>query len=184
MRFHPRVTHTSFLDIPCPFAGGSCVRGQCAMSTFSKRFLLFLCASLKHETPFQLRLGYRFPLSMALPIPCFIQRRANGIAYCLLRVLVWACVSIQAENYRLLARLNSRFPISSHKWNAACVVVHLWPLSRLNLSPLLDLPCSVVVGTRRLERCRTVHAPIIGCIAVLVHSVGSGLMLGAMNKIP
>lgn len=64
------------------------------------------------------------------------------------------------------------------------MVAHRLPLSRLNLFPLLDLPCSVLVHTRRLERCQTAHAPIVGCVAVLVHSVDSGLMHGTVNKPP
>lgn len=78
----------------------------------------------------------------------------------------------------------SRFPLISREWNDACGCTPLASLSRLNLFPLLDLPCSVLVHTRHLERCQTAHAPIFGCVAVLVHSVDSGLMHGTVNKPP
>lgn len=78
----------------------------------------------------------------------------------------------------------SCFPLISREWNAACGCTPLASLSRLNLFPYLDLPCSVLVHTRRLERCQPAHALIFGCVAVLVHSVDSGLMHGTVNKPP
>ena len=78
----------------------------------------------------------------------------------------------------------SCFPLISRKWNAACGCTPLASLPIELFFPLLDLPCSVLVHTRRLERCQTAHAPIFGCVAVLVHSVDSGLMHGTVNKPP
>lgn len=76
------------------------------------------------------------------------------------------------------------FPLISRKWNAACGCTPLASLPIELFFPLPDLPCSVLVHTRRLERCQTAHAPIFGCVAVLVHSVDSGLMHGTVNKPP
>lgn len=87
---------------------------------------------------------------------------------------------MQADNDRPLARPNFSLPANG----TLHVVAHRWPLSQLNLFPLLDLPCSALVDTRRPERCQTAHVPIFGCVAVLVHSVDSGLMHGTVNKPP
>lgn len=152
------------------------------MSTLSKHFLLFPCASLKPLlTPAGVSISPIDGVTLSMFHPT-MSKYGMHIASCV-SSFGYVCRCKLIMTGRWLGRA-SRFPLISRKWNAACGCTPLASPSRLNLLPLLDLPCSVLVQTRRLERCQTVHAPIFGCVAVLVHSVDSGLMHGIVNKPP